>query len=177
MIKPFRSTRTALKSMVRHWPLVIFGLVASCTNGEAAVEQVVLFSGIEGHVLKDGQPVADATLIREWIFAQDRVQASDQTTTDTRGRFSFAPVLHSYRKPRFLPQQPVVAQLIRVLADGHEWEVWAASKHNLNAGTEAVGGPSEGTAPTVPLRVTIDLDSPEELRGKVLGHTLFEDDS
>jgi hypothetical protein len=150
-------------------------LVASCGTGKAAVEQAVLFSAVEGRVLKDGQPLAGATLVREWDFAEDRVRASDTVTTDANGRFRFAPVLHAYRKSRFLAQQPVVSQLIRVKANGQEWRVWVASKHDLKAGTEAASGPADGTDPDVPVQVTIDLDSPRAVRGKVLGHTLFRD--
>jgi hypothetical protein len=137
------------------------------------MEQAVLFSAVDGRVLKDGRPLPGATLVREWDFAQDKVRAHDATVTDAQGQFRFAPVLHAYRPPRFFPQQPVVAQLIRVQADGDEWRVWAASKHDLKAGTEATTGPADGTDPAIPLHVIIDLDSPRAVRGQVVGHTLF----
>lgn len=157
------------------WPMVvgILVMVASCSEKGAAMEQAVLFSAVDGQVLKDGRPLPGATLVREWDFAQDKVRARDEATTDAKGQFRFAPVLHAYRPPRFLPQQPVVAQLIRVQAGGTEWRVWAASKHDLKAGTEATSGPVDGTDPAIPLHVTIDLDSPRALRGQVVGHTLF----
>ncbi len=148
-------------------------LTPACDAGEAALEQAVLFSALDGQLLKDGEPVADASLIREWDFAEDRVHASDRTTTDAQGRFGFPPVLHDYKKARFLPQQAVVAQLIKVQIGDAEWRVWAASKHDLKAGTEAIAGPADGTDPTVPLAIVVDLDAPMALRGQVAGHTIF----
>ncbi|GGI68348.1 hypothetical protein GCM10007973_01760 [Polymorphobacter multimanifer] len=148
-------------------------LTTACGAGEAAVDQAVLFSALDGKLVREGKPVAGATIIREWDFAEDRVHGIDRATTDMQGRFQFPPVLHSYQKARFLPQQAVVTQLIKVQLGDAEWRVWAASKHDLKAGTEAVAGPADGTDPGVPLDIVVDLDSPMALRGQVAGHTIF----
>lgn len=139
------------------------------------MEQAVLFSGLAGRVVRGGQPVAGARLVRRWDFAQDGVQGHDEVTTDGDGRFRLPPVLHAYRKPRLLAQQFVVSQLIQVHADGREWTVWVASKRDRAAGTERSMEPVAGTDPGQPLAVLIDLDAPLALRGGVAGHTFFTD--
>ncbi len=138
------------------------------------MEQAVLFSALEGQVLQNGRPLAGATLVREWDFPENKVQGRDETMTDSNGQFRLAVVLHPYRRSRFFPQQPVVAQLIRVSHSGTEWRVWGGSKTNLQAGTEADSDFIEGTSPNLPIRVVIDLDSPRAYRGAVVGHTFFQ---
>lgn len=162
-----------MRSLARLLIVGLLALVAACGQGEAAVEQAVLFSAIEGQVLKAATPLAGAVLIREWDFAENQVRGRDETTTDANGHFRFPAVTHPYKKPRLLAQEPIVAQLIRVQSGGTEWRVWAASKHDLKAGTESSTAPSAGSRPEMPLRITIDLDSPRALRGQVVGHTLF----
>lgn len=153
----------------------LLALLASCAPGETTMEQAVLFSAIEGRVKKAGQPLPGATLTREWTFTGDGTRGHDSATTDAQGRFAFPAVIVPYKRARFLAQQTVITQLIKVMAGGNEWRAWYASKLNILAGTEAYTGPSEGTAPDVPLQVTIDLDAPRKLRGGVAGLTLFED--
>jgi hypothetical protein len=139
------------------------------------MEQAVLFSGLAGRVVRGGEPVAGARLVRRWDFAQDRVQGQDEAITDASGQFRLPPVLHAYRKPRLLAQQFVVSQLIQVKADGREWEAWVSSKLDSAAGTERAKGPVAGTDPDQPLAVLIDLDAPLALRGGVAGRTFFTD--
>lgn len=143
-----------------------------CTD-PGATQQAVLFSAIDGRVQKDGKPVAGALVLREWDFAEDKVRAGDSTTTDAQGGFKLNAVIHPYRKPRFLAQQTFVSQLIRVESKGVSWRVWAATKHDLLAGSEIAFGPS--TPSNLPLKVIIDLDAPRALRGRVIGHTFFSD--
>jgi hypothetical protein len=149
--------------------------LASCAAGETGMERAVLFSAVEGRVIRGGRPVAGATLLRQWEFAQDKVRGQDQATTDANGRFRLPAVLHDYRKPRFFAQQFVVSQMIRVRADGRDWEAWVASKHDRDAGTERAMGPVAATDSAQPLQVVIDLDAPMALRGGVAGHTIFGD--
>jgi len=137
----------------------LLALVAACGKGESAVEQAVLFSAVEGQVIKGGQPMAGARLIREWVFAADKVRGSDTATTDINGRFAFAAVVHPYRKPFFFAQEMFIEQLIRVEATGVEWRVWTGSKRDIKPGTEAAVDYFQDWATESPLRVTIDLDS------------------
>ena len=159
--------------LIKPWFGGFLVMMASCDDGEAAMTQAVLFSAIEGQVVKDGQPVAGATLVRDWEFAADKVVGHDETVTGAGGRFRFGPVIHAYQPPRMLAQQPIVDQRIHVTVDGRNWPVWTASKHDLEAGTEAKMGFVPPSDVAVPLQVTIDLDSPRALRGRVIGHTLF----
>ena len=148
-------------------------MIASCANGEAAVERAVLFSAVEGEVHKGGQPLAGATLIREWVFAEDRVRGHDEATTDAKGHFAFPQVTHAYRKPWILAQEMFIEQLIRVKSGPTEWRAWSGSKRDVKAGTEALSEPWAQTVVDGPLRVIIDLDSPLAKRGTVVGHTVF----
>lgn len=138
------------------------------------MEQAVLFSALDGHVVKDGAPLAGATLVREWAFAQDGVRSSDKATTDAAGHFQFPAVLHAWKKPRFLAQQIIVDQMIWMDLEGRRWVLWDASKPNLDAGTEVRQGPGATTPPEQPLAVVIDLDAPAALSGRVFGHTRFK---
>ncbi len=149
-------------------------IVAACVAGETEMEQAVLFSALEGQVMQNGQPLANATLVREWDFPENKVRGRDEATTDANGQFRLPVVLHPYRRSRFFPQQPVVVQLIRVSHGGTEWRVWAATKMNLKAGTEISSDVIDGTAPDQPLKVVMDLDLPQARRGMIVGHTLFK---
>jgi hypothetical protein len=151
----------------------LLALLASCAPGETAMEQAVLFSAIEGQAIKGGQPLPGAILTREWSFTGDGKRGQDSATTDAQGRFAFPVVIVPYKPARFLAQQPVITQLIKLSTQGDEWRVWVASKHDLLAGTEPVSGPSLGTASSVAIKVAIDLDAPKQLRGGVVGHTIF----
>ena len=137
------------------------------------MDQAVLFSALEGQVVKDGQPLAGATVLREWDFPEKKVRGHDEATTDASGRFRLAAIIHPYRRARFFPQEPVVVQAIRVGHAGTEWRVWSATKMDLKAGTEISADVTDGTDPAQPLKITIDLDTPRARRGQVVGHTLF----
>lgn len=139
------------------------------------MQQVVLFSGIEGQVVRNGQPVSGAKLSRFWDFSQDQVRGQDETITDTLGRFRMPTVMHTTRKPRFLAQQFVVSQVIRLKTGDRDWEVWVASKHEQGFGTERGSTPLSTPDLNQHLRVLINLDAPMALRGGVAGHTLFVD--
>jgi len=160
------------------WPswLAAIGLgllLVACAKGEAAVQQAILFSAVEGEVIKGGKPLAGATLDREWVFAENSVRGRDQTTTDATGHFSFPQVAHAYRKPWIFAQEMFIEQLIRVRSGEAEWRAWSGSKRDIKAGTEAFYEPWAQAVPDGPIRVTIDLDSPLARRGNVVGHSLF----
>lgn len=126
------------------------------------MEQVTLFSALDGVVLKDGAPLRGARLVRRWHFDMDGAKGEDEAVTSDQGRFMFPAVVHQRRGSFLLAQQPVVTQVITVHADGGEWRVWAGSKTDMSPGGEAPGAP-------VPLQVTIDLDAPMALSGRVAG--------
>lgn len=152
-------------------------LVLSILGGlfkKPEVTEAVLFSAVDGRVVKGGEPQAGATLIREWEFSEVGVTGRDETIVDEQGRFSFPIVKIPYRRSRFLAQEIVISQLIRVQLNEEEWRVWAGSKRNFRAGTEFADFGEAGESNEVPLRVVVDLDSPQELRGHVVGHTIAE---
>lgn len=154
-------------------PLAALIGLGGCGGEGAAVEKAVLFSAIDGRVVRGDAPVAGATLVREWAFAEKQVSGRDETVAGADGAFHFPAATFDYRPSRFFAQETIVSQSIRVRADGREWQVWSAAKHNLEPGTESATFPNMGQPSDVPLRVTIDLDSPQEMRGHVVGHTLF----
>lgn len=135
------------------------------------MQQAVLFSAIDGQVVKSGQPLAGVTLNREWSFTGDGKRGHDSATTDASGHFAFPAVIVPYQPARLLAQQPVVTQLITLADGGEERRVWVSSKRDLAAGSEAASEPGTGSA--APLRVTIDLDAPRQLRGGVVGNSIF----
>ncbi len=150
-------------------------LAAACATEEAEMDQAVLFSALEGQVIQAGQPLAGATIVREWDFPENKVLGRDEATTDASGHFRLAAILHPYRRARFFPQEPLVVQTIRVSHGGMEWRVWSASKMDLKAGTESNSDVTDGTSPAQPIKIVIDLDSPRARRGMVVGHTVFNE--
>lgn len=162
-----------MKPLFRLLSIGVLALVPACSNGEAAVEQAVLFSAVEGQVVQGSQPLGGATLIREWEFAEDSVRGSDRTLSDASGHFAFPAITHAYRQPRFFAQEKVISQLIRVQAGSSEWRVWAAVKKNIKPGTESGTFTNRAVPSDVPLRVKIDVESAVEKRGSVVGHTFF----
>jgi hypothetical protein len=162
-----------MKPLFKLLAIGVLALAPACSEGEAAVEQAVLFSALEGQVVQGDQPLGGATLIREWEFAEDSVQGRDETITDASGHFAFPAVTHAYRQPRFFVQEKVITQLIRVQAGNKEWRAWAAVKHNIKPGTESGTFSKRAVPSDVPLHVKIDVDSAVEKRGSVIGHTFF----
>lgn len=141
------------------WPLR--GLFAANDGGG------VLFSALEGRLLRDGQPVRGATLLRQWQFDERSVKGEDRAVTDEDGRFAFPQVVHRYRKSRvpFFAQQTVVAQRIEAVVGGKPIELWVGSKHTFQDGDELQRSDDFG-ATQGPLRAVFDLSRPLVLRGR-----------
>ena len=101
-------------------------------------------------ILDNGKPVAGATIIRE---AKYEKTFSDQTTTDENGYFEM-PALFVRSIAKYLPQEFVVGQSIKVQVGDKEERIWSGVKRKREENVESRGKP---------LIVTCDLSDDQEI--------------
>lgn len=105
-------------------------------------DSLVLFSEVQGTVLKDGRPVAGAELVQnvEWSGHGPDLPAR-RVVTDERGAFRFAPIESRAGWRRLLPAQPMVLQTIVIRAGGFEYLAWRHGKDSYDTESEIEGRP------------------------------------
>jgi hypothetical protein len=92
--------------------------------------RMVLFSAIAGKLVKDGKPVANATITREANFHGSK--HSDSTATDKDGNFSFETMKTFTLLYQVLPSEPVMSQKITARVAGKDYPIW----HHVKSGYE-----------------------------------------
>ncbi|MGI9280809.1 MAG: DUF6795 domain-containing protein [Endozoicomonas sp.] len=113
------------------------------------IGKMCTFSKISGVILNNGEPVANATVIRETDYEK---KFTDQTTTDENGYFEM-PALFVRSIAKYLPQEFVVGQSIKVVIGDKEERIWFGVKRKKEENVESRGKP---------LIVTCDLTNDEE---------------
>ncbi len=139
--------KTGLRFIIAFFLFILLGGTAV---GLSDIGKVCLFSAISGVITLNGQPVADAKLIR----TANRAGKRDETTTDAKGQFSF-PALYERTITKYLPQEFAVGQLIMVEYKGKSYELWSGVKGNPEENTESRGRP---------LIVQCDLGNQKQLK-------------
>jgi len=114
------------------------------------VGKVCLFSSISGTITLDGEPVANARLVRTGDRDGPRV---DETVTDEHGYFEF-PAMYERTITKFLPQEFVASQEIIVHFKDKKYEMWSAVKRKEEENVESRGKP---------LVVTCELNTEQKL--------------
>ncbi|AMX01398.1 DUF6795 domain-containing protein [Microbulbifer thermotolerans] len=99
--------------------------------------KVCTFSNISGVILKDGQPVSNATVTRTTSYQKKK---TDKTTTNEEGYFEM-PALFERSVMSLLPQEFVVGQLIVVTVNGEDHTIWDGVKRKKEENSEARGKP------------------------------------
>lgn len=112
--------------------------------------KVCLFSKISGVITLNGEPAANAHVVRTVNLSRDKV---DETYTDENGYFEMSAVFQR-TVTRFLPQEFTATQHIAVHYQGNEYKMWSAVKRDPSENAE-----SRGKA----LTVTCELNSEETL--------------
>jgi len=112
--------------------------------------KVCLFSKISGVITIDGEPVANAKLVRTVNLTSAE---SDETRTDDIGNFDF-PAVFSRTITKYLPQEFASNQEIVVHYEGKEYRIWSAVKRKPGGNIESRGKP---------LVVSCELNSDETL--------------
>lgn len=131
----------------------------------------VLFSPVSGRIVLAGKPVAGASVKRWFRGGFSDKEATDITTTDTSGNFSFPSVTSSSIIARFIPHEPSITQKIFVQISGTETLIYATVKRNYDNNGEFGGQPLNfvfdptaeasfvGPSPTI--RVTLSAHPPK----------------
>jgi hypothetical protein len=122
------------------WLVGIVLLVVSSSGVAMSIFDVgkmCTFSKISGVILNNGEPVVGATIFRE---ARYEKTFSDQTVTDNNGHFEM-PALYVRSVAKFLPQEFVVWQSIKVDFNGSEYDIWGATKMSKEENSESRGKP------------------------------------
>jgi hypothetical protein len=131
-----------------------------------------LFSPIKGRVVRNGQPVAGARLVRSWRseWAGRGGKGTDQVTTDENGWFCFRPVRVILLLGLILPGKPVIHQTLDIMADGRKYRAWYYVKHNYKKHGELCFRWEKDTV-YLPFTLTCDLDA--ELKAHEAGLTKY----
>ena len=99
------------------------------------IGKMCTFSKISGVILNNGEPVANATVIRETDYEK---KFTDQTITDENGYFEM-PALFVRSIAKYLPQEFVSRQKITVLVSHHSYDIWRGYKMKIEENSEARG--------------------------------------
>ncbi|SBT17883.1 hypothetical protein MGA5115_01999 [Marinomonas gallaica] len=85
-----------------------------------------VFSGFEGQLLYQGEPAADAVLIRKYeLFGR---KGEDKTIADAAGNFEFNSVFWEFTEPFITPTGFLVHQQIFVQYQNTETQIWGGAK-------------------------------------------------
>jgi len=101
--------------------------------------KVCLFSPVKGKVVLKGQPVVGAVIERSYDWAWGNKKATDQTTTDQNGEFSFPAIHGTMILGQVAPHEPVIDQTINILHDGKTHEAWYFHKGEYSENGELNG--------------------------------------
>ncbi len=101
----------------------------------------VMFSEVQGVVLKNGAPVVGAKVTREYTWAWDNKKVKEEVTSDAKGKFSFAMASKSSLLSGLMPHEPVISQLITISFEGKDYIAWDFRKHNYDNNGELKGKP------------------------------------
>ncbi|MCY4756712.1 DUF6795 domain-containing protein [Pelomonas aquatica] len=147
-----------------HWRKALMALivmlgVGACSEGHA-MGKMVLFSAVRGTVLRDGKPVAGATVEREFDWAWKSEKGKDATTTDAAGAFSLPAIVRSSFLGSFMPHEPLVKQTITIIHGGTSYKAWVLFKRDYDDNGELDGKP---------IVMTCRLGSEPRRRGEVFG--------
>jgi len=85
-----------------------------------------LFSDVEGRVVLNGKPVANAVVERSYSLDADKYR-TDTTTTDATGYFRFG-IVWKYSLLTFTPGELDVYQQIWIKHGGMKYEAWRLKK-------------------------------------------------
>jgi len=124
--------------------------------------KMVLWSGMKGRVVLNGEPAAGAVLVRNYEWHWKDEKASDRTTANANGEFSFPPIVGRSLLGGILPHEPVIDQAMTIEYKGKTYRAWNHFKHNYDENTE---NPNRGQ----PINLTCRLDAERSAHGDVAG--------
>ncbi len=99
----------------------------------------VMFSAVQGVVLKDGKPLTEVKVLRTFKWTWNDTKQHDETTTDANGKFNFALASRISLITSISPHEPVIYQTIKIIYEGKEHMAWELTKHNYRENGELKG--------------------------------------
>jgi hypothetical protein len=125
--------------MKRAIPLLLLIIVSleGLAMGIFDAGKVCVFSHVKARLTMNGEPLANAKVIRRWEWQELR---EEFTTTNDEGKFEF-PAIFERSITRFFPSELVISQALYVVVDGHEQEFWSNSKRRPEENGEFKGKP------------------------------------
>lgn len=121
---------------------------------------MVLFSAVEGTVLKEGVPISGASVEREFRWGWKDETGTDTATTDAAGKFTLPVIKRSSILGGLLPHEPMIRQTILIRHDGTTYKAWMFDKGNYDLNGELKGRP---------IRIACRLEAPLHHSGDVYG--------
>lgn len=104
--------------------------------------RLVLFSEVQGTVLKEGKPVQGARLTQEIVWSDNKNEVPPSSVSSgADGRFIFPAVERDAGMLRAVPHQPVILQKITISYDGMEYTAWRHTKNSYETNSEMDGRP------------------------------------
>lgn len=122
--------------------------------------EVVLFSDVEGVVLKDGIPAEGVEIVQEITYQEPGKMAPRMVKTGAGGRFALARVTTTPGLSRLLPAQPSILQRLVIRYKGVEYEGWRHNKNSYELNSELSGRP---------LRLVCELANAPDFEGTHYG--------
>lgn len=86
-----------------------------------------VFSDVEGRVVLNGKPIANATIERGYSFDADKFKI-DKATTDANGYFRL-PAIYRYSLLTLLPGEMNIYQEMWIKNGDEKFEAWRLTKH------------------------------------------------
>lgn len=144
--------------------LVLSTLIVSLTPIAGATmgmfSELVLFSEVEGVVLKDGVPVEGAEIVQEITYEEPGKIPAKTVQTGADGRFALARVTTGAGLSRVIPGQPSILQRLMIRHNGVEYEGWRHNKNSYELNSELAGRS---------LRLICELANAPDFEGKHYG--------
>lgn len=106
-----------------------------------AFGKVSLCSKVEGVILRDGAPVENVKVKRNFNWHWGNKKNSQTVLTDSDGRFRFSEETTSSLTAKLIPHEPVIEQKIVFTLDGVDYDGWFYTKHNYDNNGELNGKP------------------------------------
>lgn len=122
--------------------------------------ELVLFSEVEGVVLKDGAPLEGVEIVQEITYQEPGKVPAKSTKSGVGGRFALPRVTTGGGFSRLLPGQPAILQRIVIRYEGVEYEGWRHTKNSYELNSELAGRP---------LRLVCELSLAPDFEGKHYG--------
>ncbi len=101
----------------------------------------VMFSEVQGMVLKDGKPVAGAKVVRSYKWAWNDAKQKDEVITDASGKFRFKIAKRMSLITSIFPHEPVVNQEIIIHYGNKQYKAWFFFKRDYEENSELNGKP------------------------------------